>query len=76
MFARPCNYDASALFWQVPEDLETEKIEVARAVSIEAVRQPPCHYAEYYFSFDAGVLFAFLVFGDIFLKLGLMAHIS
>ena len=36
---------------------------IARTVSIEAVLQPRFHYAVNYFSFDAGVLFAFFVFG-------------
>ena len=48
---------------------------VARTVSIEAVLQPRFHYAVNYFSFDAGVLFAF-VFGDTFFTLGLMVHIG
>ena len=47
---------------------------VARTVSIEAVLQPRFHYAMNYFSFDAEVLFAFFVFGDTFLILGLMVH--
>ena len=49
---------------------------IARTVSIEAVLQPRFHYAVNYFSFDAGVLFAFFVFGDTFFTLGLMVHIG
>ena len=39
---------------------------IARTVSIDAVLQLRFHYAVNYFSFDAGVLFAFFVFGDTF----------
>ena len=51
------------------------KRSIARTVSIEAVLHPRFHYAVNYSSFDAGVLIAFFVFGDIFFTLGSMVNI-